>query len=128
MSKSDLNCEHSQCQYTGLSYCSVIHREAGILACHTEMVNELCKQGIISYIASFPLSSLIYAMYHVYMNCIIMKTINRQFIVFMMICICNVLSSTISGYASHLTNTTGPLSSSGHRPFPLKVQRHNKLR
>ena len=28
-------------------------------------------------IVSFPLSSLIYAMYHVYMNCIIMKTINH---------------------------------------------------
>ena len=31
---------------------------------------------MISYIACFPLSSLIYAMYLVYMNCI-MKTINH---------------------------------------------------
>ena len=38
MSKSDLNGERSQCRYTGLSYCSVTHREAGIPACRSEMV------------------------------------------------------------------------------------------
>ena len=38
MSKSDLNGERSQCRYTGLSYCSVTHHEAGIPACRTEMV------------------------------------------------------------------------------------------
>ena len=41
MSKSDLNGERSQCRYTGLSYCSVTYREAGIPACCTEMVKPL---------------------------------------------------------------------------------------
>ena len=46
MSKSDLNGERSQCRYTGLSYCSVTHGEAGIPACRTEMVN-MCMHAYV---------------------------------------------------------------------------------
>ena len=46
MSKSDLNGERSQCWYTGLLYCSITHREAGIPACHTEMVN-MCMHAYV---------------------------------------------------------------------------------
>ena len=51
MNKTDLNGERSQCRYTGLSYCSVTHREACIPACRTEMVNmeDIQLSNIVSH-------------------------------------------------------------------------------